>query len=483
MSQRDNQHDHEEIRPDVSQSHQAAPEPSAAQIKRQMERILDSNRFRQAKSLEKFLRYVVTRKLDGAENELKEYTIGLEVFQRGADYDPRRDAVVRVQANVLRKRMASYYQEEGAGDELIIEMPKGHYVPRFHFRPGIAGLEDRVEYPDAPAERRLSPAQSGGDSARVPTPVFIAMTFILGLLTAFAFQHWRGDWILAEKNIEGAPKPAATVDPVYLPLWGKFFEPGAENLLAYGTPQFFTADGVYLRDVEVNSPQEGGLGSRLMSLRKASHLDFQPTEIYTGVGETHGVYLLTRFFSKAARELSVTRSRMVGWNEMKNANVIFLSSMRFHTLAKDLPYPSDFVINQGTRGAAIINLRPAADESATYGGTVGEEYAALTVWPGKLHQRRIVILSGSTTWATMAAAEYVTDPEYLLQLNQHLEQCRLKAGSARHAPYFQALLRAEVKDNHPISISYVTHHDLQIADQSDEPAKLPNNQQVLLRRH
>jgi hypothetical protein len=77
----------------------------------------------------------------------------------------------------------------------------------------------------------------------------------------------------------------------------------------------------------------------------------------------------------------------------------------------------------------------------------------------------------------------VTDPEYLLQLNQHLEQCRLKAGSARHAPYFQALLRAEVKDNHPISISYVTHHDLQIADQSDEPAKLPNNQQVLLRRH
>jgi hypothetical protein len=320
-------------------------------------------------------------------------------------------------------------------------------------------------------------------SPRVTARGFVATAFIfiLGLLTAFAFQHWRGAGILAEKNIESALQPAATVDPVYLPLWGKFFEPGAENLLAYGTPQFFTANGVFLRDVKINSPHEAGLSSRLMSLSKASHLAFQPTEIYTGVGETHGVYLLTRFFSKTTRDLRVTRSQTVGWDEMRNANVIFLSSMRFHTLAKDLPYPSDFVINPGIKHT-IINLHPQAGEAATYGGGEDGEYATLTVWPGKLHQRRVVILSGSTTWATLAAAEYVTDPEYLLQLNQHLEQCRLKSGSPRHAPYFQALLRAEVKDNHPISISYITHHDLQIADQSDEPAKLPEDQQVVLRR-
>ena len=472
-------HDEEEIRQDLSGSHQAAPEPSAAEIKRQMDMILDSDRFRQAKSLEKFLRYVVARKLEGAENELKEYTIGLEVFHRGADYDPRRDAVVRVQANVLRKRMASYYQEEGAGDELIIEMPKGHYVPRFYFRPGIAASGDRIEDQTAPIERSLAPAQSVATPRRVTAQGLIATAFIfiLGLLTAFAFQHWRGPKILAEKNIEGDPRPASTIDPVYMSLWEKFFESGAENVLAYGTPQFFSARGVYLRDVKINSPWEASLSSRLMSLSRASHLDLQPTEIYTGVGETHGVYLLTRFFSKAARDLRVARSQTVGWDEMKNANVIFLSSMRFHTLAKDLPYPSDFIINAGIK-SAIINLRPCAGESATYGGADDGEYATLTVWPGKLHQRRIMVLSGSTTWATLSAAEYVTDPEYMRQLNQRLEQCRLKSGSARHAPYFQALLRAEVKDNHPISISYVTHHDLQIADQPDEPA----SQQVMLRR-
>jgi hypothetical protein len=473
MSQLSNR---EELREDIR------PEPSAAQIKRQMEMILGADRFRQAKSLEKFLRYVVARKLDGAENELKEYTIGLDVFQRGADYDPRRDAVVRVQANVLRKRMASYYEEEGAGDELIIEMPKGHYVPRFYFRSGITGLEVRVEAPAAPAEPIISPSQSWAALPRLTArgSVMTAFIFVLGLLTAFAFQRWRGAGILAERNIESAPQPAATIDPVYLPLWEKFFEPGAQNLLAYGTPQFFTANGVFLRDVEINSPHEAGLSSRLMSLRKASHLDFQPTEIYTGVGETHGVYLLTRFFSKTARDLRVTRSQTVGWDEMKNANVIILSSMRFHTLAKDLPYPSDFVINPGI-AHTIINTRPQVGEASTYGGGAGE-YATLTVWPGKLHQRRVMILSGSTTWATLAAAEYVTDPEYLLRLNQHLEQCRLKSGSRRHAPYFQALLRAEVKDNHPISISYVTHHDLQITDQPDEPERLPDDQHVAQRR-
>lgn len=204
-------------------------------------------------------------------------------------------------------------------------------------------------------------------------------------------------------------------------------------------------------------------GSRLMSLQKASHLDFKPAEIYTGVGETHGVHLLTRFFDQSANNLRVARSRMVGWGELKNANIIFLSSMRFQTLAKDLPYQSDFAVSPG-KSAKIANLRPQAGESATYGGDGKGEYAVITVWPGKLQQRRILVLSGITTWATLAAAEYVTDPEYLRQLNQHLEQCRVKTGRARHAPFFQVLLRAEVKDNQPVNISYVTHHDLEIPD-------------------
>src|SRR5262245_5409818 len=108
-------------------------ELSAEQLLNQLELILQSRHFRQARSLEKFLRFVVTRTIAEAESELKEYSIGVEVFQRRKNFDPRTDAVVRVQAAQLRKKLASYYESEGATDEIIIELPKGQYVPVFSF--------------------------------------------------------------------------------------------------------------------------------------------------------------------------------------------------------------------------------------------------------------------------------------------------------------------------------------------------------------
>jgi hypothetical protein len=458
-------------------------EISADQVNRQMELILDSRHFRQNKSLEKFLRYVVAKKISGEEGELKEFTIGLEVFQRGADYDPRKDAVVRVQANVLRKRLAGYYEEEGAQDEIVIEMPKGHYVPQFQRR---AESCDSTHAPARENETALACEQinsgaltdfhpqipSSGRRARWKTLALIAATFMLGLGTAVAWQNYLGERVLARVgvgrigNANGASAKSA-IDPAYMPLWEKFLEPGAENVLAYGTPQFFVGKGLFLRDVQVNSPAEAESAAQLLAIEKTFHQPLKPTEVYTGVGETHGVHLLTRFFDKSSGNLRVTRSRMVGWDEMRKANVIFLSSMRFHTLAKELPYPSDFSISQGST-SRIVNLRPRAGELEAYGDGDNVVYAVITVWPGKLLQRRILILSGSTTWATLAAAEYVTDPDYMRQLNQHLEQCRTQTGQRRHAPFFQALLRAEVKDNQPISINYVTHHDLEINDPAQE---------------
>jgi hypothetical protein len=153
--------------------------------------------------------------------------------------------------------------------------------------------------------------------------------------------------------------------------------------------------------------------------------------------------------------------------ELKNTNVIFISSMRFHTLAKELPFPNDFAIQTATAGQ-IINLRPQAGEKALYGRTPDDpssDYAVITLWPGKRSQQRIMVLSGNTTIGTMAAAEYATDPEYLRQLYEQFEQCRTKHNGERHSTYFQVLVRVEVKDNQPYKISYVTHHDLEISDQ------------------
>lgn len=451
---------------------------SGEQIRSQIDLILQSKHFRQAKSLEKFLRYSVAKRLAGSEGDLKEYTIGVEVFQRGADYDPRKDAVVRVQANVLRKRLAGYYDDEGALDEIIIEMPKGHYVPQFHRRllkSDLALSEASVTTVDA--SELMSTSQTG-NRPQWKIIGLVAATFVLGLATALLWQNWFGRPVASGKGLSklttiGAAADKNSADPAFAPLWEKFLEPGVDNILAYGTPQFFVSSGLYLRDVEVNSPEESDAAARLKLVQRTVQEPFRPIEVYTGVGETHGVYLLTKFFTRMESELRVTRSRMVGWNEMKNSNIIFLSSMRFNTLAKELPFPSDFAISPGV-ASKLVNLHPQSGEPSTYGGEGNGDYAVITVWPGKLHQRRILVLSGSTTWATLALAEYVTDVEYLRQLNQHLEQCRAKSGLAKHPPYFQVLVRTEVKDNQPINISYVTHHDFEIAE-STAPSTVSTN--------
>jgi TolB-like protein/Flp pilus assembly protein TadD len=76
-----------------------------------------------------FLRYVVEQTLAGRSGEIKEYVVGVEVFGRGNDFDPRLDSIVRVEARKVRTKLAEYYASAGARDPVSIELPKGSYAP------------------------------------------------------------------------------------------------------------------------------------------------------------------------------------------------------------------------------------------------------------------------------------------------------------------------------------------------------------------
>jgi len=119
----------------------------------QLERILQSPGFARNERLSRFLRMVIERHLEGRDDELKESLIALEVFGRPADYDPKRDPVVRAEASRLRARIAEYYQNEGKHDPLVIEIPKGGYTPRFRQVGATDGVASPV-IPDAGKPRR-----------------------------------------------------------------------------------------------------------------------------------------------------------------------------------------------------------------------------------------------------------------------------------------------------------------------------------------
>ena len=100
-------------------------------VREQLARILASTTFQQVDRLRRFLSFVVGESLAGRGDELKEYVVGTQVFEKEGTFDPRADPVVRVQARRLRARLVRYYAEEGQADQIVIELPKGGYAPVF----------------------------------------------------------------------------------------------------------------------------------------------------------------------------------------------------------------------------------------------------------------------------------------------------------------------------------------------------------------
>ena len=92
-------------------------------------RILESPGFARSERLKRFLSYAVERFLAGDAGNLKEYSIALDVFDRSPCYNPKIDAIVRVEARRLRARLERYYATEGMHDAIRIEFPSGTYVP------------------------------------------------------------------------------------------------------------------------------------------------------------------------------------------------------------------------------------------------------------------------------------------------------------------------------------------------------------------
>lgn len=102
--------------------------------------VLDSRTFSRTPTLSRFLSYVCERRFEGRGDQIKEYNIAVEALGRGADFNPEKDSVVRVEAYRLRKRLTRYYQTEGAGRALEIVIRPGHYYPAFLPREALQGI-------------------------------------------------------------------------------------------------------------------------------------------------------------------------------------------------------------------------------------------------------------------------------------------------------------------------------------------------------
>src|ERR1700679_2387076 len=134
------------------------------QEKNELQSVLASGIFNRAPNLAHVLTYVCGQYFEGAGEQIKEYNIAVEALGRPAGFDQKRDSIVRVEAHRLRKRLREYYEADGAGHTVRIDIPSGQYAPQFvRQRPPQSSLDDVAVLTraaleiDAPVER---PAES-----------------------------------------------------------------------------------------------------------------------------------------------------------------------------------------------------------------------------------------------------------------------------------------------------------------------------------
>ena len=139
--------------------------PGKADVLAQLENILAHPPFSSADRLTIFLRYVVSESLEGRAALLKQFSIGIDVFDRGETFDPATDPIVRIQAGRVRRALARYYTEAGTADPIRIAIPVGSYAAVFSYAENIGA--------DAPAS-----GASASPTGMSPMPVIAVMPFI-----------------------------------------------------------------------------------------------------------------------------------------------------------------------------------------------------------------------------------------------------------------------------------------------------------------
>lgn len=182
----------------ASDSSSGSSEPSSAEVRAQLVRILGSQCFGQAARSSKFLQHVVEQTLAGQSERLKGYSIAIEVFGRPPDFDAQTDPLVRVEAGRLRRRLAEYYGAEGQGDPVVIGLPRGGYTATWVY----SARHERTGASKAGAQSIAAPARAPARALAKRrwrrVRAFLVAAVILAALAVVFFQQREASRIARE---------------------------------------------------------------------------------------------------------------------------------------------------------------------------------------------------------------------------------------------------------------------------------------------
>jgi hypothetical protein len=434
------------------------------EMRRELQTVLSSGIFARSPRQAKFLKYVCEKVFLGEPDQIKEYTIAVDVLGRPQDFDHNEDATVRVEAHRLRKKLAKYYESEGADHPIRIFIETGQYVPQF------IDSHQIPEAPDLPfsatrSESRIPDKTNGNhlpealDEAIIGRPSSWARFKRPAVLAGVAVLFLVSGAVIGRKANVGTPtvgKPVPS-DPA-IAFWTSFLGNDKEPVIAFSDLMFLnTSFGDLLKLRGGGATADRGAA---MSPEATKHNLANPALLdnvgplfyedgYTGTGEAYGSFRIATLLTRMGVNATAKRSRIASIYDLRSHSAIFLGAIYQNPALAEVTQPDYFVIETPQAPpylwkGRIHNKHPVASEAEFYQierdpttQVMKADYAIFSVLPGTVPNRKIMVLSGLTTSGTQGAADFACSPAAMSSL-----QKKLGSGGAFPA-YFQCVLRVE----------------------------------------
>jgi hypothetical protein len=394
-----------------------------------IQRIANSRHFKGSARLRDFLFYIADCAIRNAPEDATEQQIGFRVFGRSPGYNSSEDSIVRSHARLLRQKLASYFAEEGSDEPIVVDVPKGHYLPVFRSK----------QVDQAVALTHPSPMTSPAIAAPIIQPLstprpsrwkWIAACLLGGVVLQTAFLA--GGWL---------KRTAAAQNNAVDRLWKTF--------LTEDPPLVVFSNALFVGD------SKRGLSYAPATDETLNHESPNLVDTYTGIGELAAVYTLTRLFDAHQAHFILKRSRLMTWDEAKAKNLIFIGSTAENPSLSALQSTQDFTITATPESAGIVNHHPRPGEPALYTRPehpFSRDYAILALLPGMQAGERILIFSGLTTFGTQAAVDFVCRQETAADLVRQI------SGPKGEIRPFEAVIETTVTGGVPVQAHLITVH-------------------------
>ena len=365
------------------------------QIRVQVDRVLSSSLFRSSHRCETLLRYVAERTLAGDTTNLKERTLGVEVFGRAPDYDTNADPVVRGTAGEIRKKLAQYYQGVEHAKELRIELNRGSYIPHFYVVPETAAVEPAVPQPARP-EPAIKPRRR--QKLIGATAAGVAVLIAGGVLLA---AQWR--------------KPALDR------FWAPMLDAPGGVLFSVAQPKAynFRSDA---RQKQIETMIQGMSAADLAASQEMIPLNqlIPMWDRYLAVGDVNCLLRLVSVFEKRGKPYRIRSENSTSFSDLRERPSILIGAfdnewtlravgeMRY-TFYKDfqgleLIHDRDHPENRDWK---LVNSWPQWN--------IANDYAIVSRVFDMRTDRTVVIAAGITQFGTAGAGDFLSTPEYFAE--------------------------------------------------------------------